>query len=191
MAVSRVMHSTTSISLRRAASSNFSRSCRLTILTLIQQTHQRGFASSFQSWRHAGEDGALAIYVKGVRWILLLLCCMLILLFFVLYDKKFILVIAVVTVPRTALELRRAIIFTDAEVLYRPPFGPLRCVLVTAIRELRRSPVFVSVFVRASRSPGLVITLSGGATEAWPLDFRDREEILGRLSAITGKAIEG
>lgn len=126
-----------------------------------------------------------------MRWILLLLCCILTLSFFVWYDKKYILVIAAVTLPRTAVEGRRAIIFTDAEVLYRPPFGPPRRVLVTAIRELRRSPVIASMFAQTSRRPGVVMTLSGGATEAWPLDFRDREEILGRLSAITGKAIEG
>jgi hypothetical protein len=98
-----------------------------------------------------------------MRWILLLLCCILTLSFFVWYDKKYILVIAAVTLPRTAVEGRRAIIFTDAEVLYRPPFGPPRRVLVTAIRELRRSPVIASMFARASRRTGVVMTLSGGA----------------------------
>ncbi len=35
------------------------------------------------------------------------------------------------------------------------------------------------------------MTLTNGEEEVWPLDFNERDEVLRRLSAATGKTIEG
>lgn len=93
--------------------------------------------------------------------------------------------------PRTLVEGRRAIIFTEAEVIYRPPLGSPRRVLMAAIQDLAISPVLITYFLRAARRPGMTLTLTDGATEVWPLDFEGRDEILQRLSLLTGKTIRG
>ena len=54
-----------------------------------------------------------------------------------------------------------------------------------------RSNVIVSYMLRASRRPGVIMTLTNGEEEVWPLDFDERDEILRRLSAATNKAIQG
>jgi hypothetical protein len=93
--------------------------------------------------------------------------------------------------PRTLIEARRAIIFTNAEIIYRPPLGPPRRVPIAMVQHLTKSRVATSYLLRASGRPGIIITLANGAKEAWPLDFDGRDEILQRLGALTGKAIDG
>jgi hypothetical protein len=144
---------------------------------------KRSFQIGFRSWRYAGEEAAVVIYAKSIKKTLLLQCCGFAVFF--LAFQQFIwslVVVAMIVLPRTLAEGRRAIIFTETEVIYRPPLGSPRRVLIATIRDLVISPVLITYFLRTARRPGVIMTLRDGATEAWPLDFEGRDEILQRLS---------
>ena len=99
------------------------------------------------------------------------------------------LVIAAFWLPRTLAEGRRAIIFTNTEVIYRPPFAQSLCTAIAGIQSLKRSKVTLSFGLRAIRRPGVMLTTMTGETTALPLDFKEREEILQRVSEVTGKTV--
>ena len=146
-----------------------------------------------RSWLHAGEEGALIVYNKHYRVKLLLVCCTLATSWAFLPVMRQcpigFLVIAAFWLPRTLAEGRRAIIFTNTEVIYRPPFAqPLRTA-IAGIQSLKRSKVTLSVGLRAIRGPGVLLTTMTGETTALPLDFKEREEILQRVNAVTGKTV--
>jgi hypothetical protein len=153
---------------------------------------QRSLLGRFQSWLHAGEEGAVAVYpTQGIRKILLLQCGGIAIFLYLFPDTaRFLIPIASVGFLCTLAEDRRAIIFTEREVIYRPPLGQPRHLLIPMIQSLKRSVVLVAYLVRATRRPGVTITLSNGAEEVWPLAIESRDEVLQRLSALTGKTIE-
>lgn len=135
------------------------------------------------------------VYPKPFRRTLLLQCSAFT-AFWVFFPKlrqypAGLLALAAFALSRTLAEGRRAIIFTEKEVIHRPPLGRPRRVLISRIEGLMRSNVIVSYMLRASRRPGVIMTLTNGEEEVWPLDFDERDEILRRLSAATDKAIQG
>jgi hypothetical protein len=98
--------------------------------------------------------------------------------------------LAAVFLLRTMAEGRRAIVLTQAEVIYRPPLGrPIRTP-IAGIQSIRRTRVTVSYGLQPSRVPGVVMNLVNGEVVALPLDFKKQDDLLLRLSAVTGKAIE-
>lgn len=155
-----------------------------------QSKRQDSAALGFRAWRHAGEEGALT-YRKPIVKIFILQCIALAMFsYFFPEDLRIILAMAPVAIVFTLLEGRRALIFTEEEVRYRPAAGRPRSVRLSAIAGMKRASVLVPVIIRASPRPGVIITVTNGAAEAWPLDFAERDEILRRLRAVTGKTIE-
>jgi hypothetical protein len=120
---------------------------------------QRSLLAGFQSWRHAGEEGAIAVYPQGMRRVLLILLlqCGTLAIFLYLFPEtvRFLIPTASIGFLCTLAECRRAIIFTEAEVIYRPPLGQPRRVLIPMIQGLTRSAVLVAYMVRASRRRGV------------------------------------
>ncbi len=157
--------------------------------------HPKSLFDYVGSWRHAAEDGAIEVYTKHVTRNLVLQGFALA-AFLYLFRHTFatviaILVIVIIAVPRTLAEARRALIFTSTEIIYRPPLGPPRHVGLKKIESLTRSKVLTSYLLRPVPRPGVVLKLSNGATEAWPLDFEDEGRILERLAVLTEKPIAG
>jgi hypothetical protein len=99
------------------------------------------------------------------------------------------LLLAAFGLSRTLAEGRRAIIFNESEVLYRPPFGQPVHALINDIQSLKRSKVTLSAGLRPARVSGVLMKMENGETITFPLDFRQHYEILRRLSAITGKRV--
>lgn len=154
----------------------------------------RSLLDGFQSWWQAGEETALVVYAKNFRMTLLLQCCAFAAFCAIPSFRRYILVLLVLTVltlSRTVAEGRRAIIFTESEVIYRPALARLRRVPFSSIRNLTRTNVTVFYLLRPSSRLGVTMTLTNGEEEVWPLDFNERDEVLRRLSAATGKTIEG
>jgi hypothetical protein len=85
---------------------------------------------------------------------------------------------------------RRAIIFTETEVVYRPPLGPPRRIPVASIQRIKRSRVLVPYMLRDVTLAGVNLSLEDGTTLDWPLDFEAPEEILKRLSVLAGKTVD-
>ena len=85
---------------------------------------------------------------------------------------------------------RRAIVFTNMELVYRPPVGgPVRA-SIAGIQGIKRSQVARLVgYQRLSSTQGMLLTMANGETIAMPLDFKERAEILQRLTVVTGKTI--
>jgi hypothetical protein len=149
----------------------------------------------FRSWLHAGEDRAIAIYNKRYRLKFFLTCCILggaWMFFFEMRERRGPIVLLGLTafwLPRALAEGRRAIVFTNTELVYRPPVGrPIRA-LIAGIQGIKRSKVARLVGPRPSFTTGVLLTMANGETIAMPLDFKERGEILQRLSAVTGKSI--
>ncbi len=149
----------------------------------------------FKQWLHAGEESTSIVFGKSIGPILLIEFLVLAgawILSSTIREYPYSLpALALVFIPLTVLEGRKAIIFTDFEIVYRPAFGdPVRTV-IAEIQAITRSTVTVAVFLRVSRAPGLVIKLRDGRTVTIPLDFRQRDKIIRRVSMATGRAIEG
>jgi hypothetical protein len=152
-----------------------------------QPSRQRSVLAGFQRWLHAGEEGALKVYPKRIRKVLLLQCGALAIFLYRFPQYAWPLVIvAIIGFLFTLADGRRAIIFTELEVIYRPPLGSPRRVLISTIQCLKQSVVLVAYMIRASRRPGVTITLKNGGEEVWPLDVEDRDGVLQRFSALTG-----
>jgi hypothetical protein len=146
-----------------------------------------------RAWLRAGEEGALIVYNKHYRVKLLLVCCTLATSWAfppVMRQCPIgFLVIAAFWLPRILAEGRRAFIFTNTEVIYRPLFAQPLCTAIAGIQSLKRSKVTLSFGLRAIRRPGVMLTTMTGETTALPLDFKEREEILQRVSEVTGKTV--
>jgi len=97
--------------------------------------------------------------------------------------------LVVVTILTLIGDRRRAIIFTERSVVYRPMFVTPHVVALSKITGLRR--VKATFFPGGkSSTPAIAIDLATGEPEVWPMFFG--AEVLERLSAVTGKkAIEG
>lgn len=152
---------------------------------------QKVSITSLVSWRHAGEEGAIAIFRKRVGVIFALQVAALAALVFSIFPQLtwVVVAIAVLALSTTLANGRRAIIFTETEVRYRPPLGSTRPVLISEIRGLTRSCVLIPYLIRSVLRPGVSITLANGATEVWPLDIEQPEEVLRRLSVVARKAV--
>jgi hypothetical protein len=153
--------------------------------------HQSSLLGRFQSWRHAGEEGALAMYCKSVGGMCLLLVGGFAVFAFVF--PQFIWTIVGIGAAALCYAFamgRKAIIFTETEVRYRPIFARPRRVPIAKIQVLKRARVLELILWRPVPRPGVILTLADGTTEAWPLDFEGPGEILQRLSALAGKEIQ-
>jgi hypothetical protein len=126
-------------------------------------------------WRHAGEDGALTIFSSKAGPILIVLLVALIAAWF-LFPKiqayPLILgAIGLVVALRTLADSRRAIIFTSAHLIYRPPFGPPVRIPLKDIIRVEDATAVRSFALRPRIVNGIALTLSGGETHTLPLDF--------------------
>jgi hypothetical protein len=150
--------------------------------------------TKFRSWFHAGEEGALAVYTKPYRMNLVIQSVGLLAfwaVFPVLQGYSLgLMSIAAYALPRVVAEGRRAIVFSDSEFIYRPPFAPPVRVPFVQVLHFRRSKVTVSYLLRLGFVNGIIVTLVEGSELAFPLDFKERDEILQRLISLTGKAID-
>lgn len=145
-----------------------------------------------QSRHHGSEGDTVAIYRSRimVRALLLSIVGFLVFEYFFPQYTRTILALAALSLPFPLVAVRRAIIFTRTEVIYRPAVGSSRRVVIAQIQWLTKCSMLVSDGIRAVPQPAIKIVLPSGATETWPLFFDRPDEILQRLSSMTGKAIE-
>jgi hypothetical protein len=154
-----------------------------------------GIAARIHRWRHAEEEGAVAIYPG--RWKLPLLLRSLATVFVVVMialtqQLTLTLVAAAALFIIEALmllgERRRAMIFKTATVVYRPLFGEPHVVAFRKITGLRR--VMTSLGGRGTQR-GIALDLPDSGQEVWLLQFDAQSEILERLSKASGKPVTG
>lgn len=154
----------------------------------------RSLADAVVAWLHAGELNAIVTYRKRVMLRLLCQVGAMLLLYFLpasFMHHPFILVVgAILVVPRTLFEGRRALILTSTELIYRPAFGPPRRILLANIAHLQRRKVPTVIYLRGRFVQGVELTLKNGEVEKVPLDFKGRPEIIQRLEASTGKSCD-
>lgn len=148
------------------------------------------------AWLHAGEEDGIIFYHQRFAGRLVYQACVLaaLLLVFPFYRRiphTVLIGLSVAVVLRTLSERRRAIIFTDKEIVYRPAFGGPRRVQFEKLMNIRRKAIAESYLLRPNVVPAIELHFNNGEILDLPLDFRERREILQRLSAATGKQIEG
>lgn len=140
-----------------------------------------------KAWWHWGEEGAVAIYKFKMTFFLIFQ----VIVFIVAYELSphpGWSVIALLVIPHTVLSFRRAIIFTETEVIHRPTLLPLRRVRFEEISSFKKGPAHLPIgFVDAHPAPGVVLTLKDGRRLEFPMHGKDRPEILKRLTEATGK----
>ena len=130
------------------------------------------------------------VYSKRFLGRLVFQCCAFAMFWvFMPFFRQYLLLLAALITPRVPAEGRRAIIFTQTEVIYRPPFARPISASIAGVQNIKRSKVLISYGLKAYSVPGAVLTMANGETVALPLDFKERDEILRRLSAVTGKEI--
>jgi hypothetical protein len=146
-----------------------------------------------RAWWHTGEDGTVVVYRKGVTVLVIrMLLCLVALWVLVPATHRYLnalVPVAALGFLRGMAEARRAIIFTDTLLIYRPPFAAVHCIPLAEIAGLRRSFVAQSYGLRARWARGVQLTMTTGETIPLPLDTPKADEILQRLSAIIAKPI--
>jgi hypothetical protein len=83
---------------------------------------------------------------------------------------------------RALLERRRAFIFSDSAVTYRPAFGPAVRIPLADIVSVEKSTAPVSFSLRSRLFAGLRLRLRDGKDILVPLDFPRSREISQRLT---------
>jgi len=149
----------------------------------------------FGEWWHAGAENATSIYpgrwkfAMAVRIVVVAFCLWIPAL--PGYSKLFpilALSFAAMTVLMLIAERRRAMIFTESTVVYRPLFGKPHIVAFKNVLGLRRVAASVT---GTDTQRGIAIDLPDGHIESWPLRFDGQAEILEGLSAFSGKPVTG
>jgi hypothetical protein len=146
------------------------------------------------SWWHAGEEGALVVFTKRVlaRFLFVSIAFVGFWIFIPLFHQRplALALLAAVALPRVLVEARRAIIFTETQLIYRPPLAGVRRIPIVGIQGLRSAKVARSYLLRAAWVPGVLLRMKTGEMVSLPLDLKERHEILQRLSALVGEPIE-
>jgi hypothetical protein len=153
-------------------------------------------AFQIRRWRHAEEEGAVTIYAGRWKSRLISRCAMIAIVAIFPPFRRYPWLLPIVIPALAAIlvlaligECRKAVIFTAGTIAYRPPFGAPRVIALQEILGLRRVAT-AGVTGRAVR--GIALDLPNGHTEVWPLNFVEAQsEIVDRLSAATGKGVEG
>src|ERR1700722_1165249 len=95
---------------------------------------------------------------ESIRKIFLLQCGALAAFLYLFPQYAYpLIIVAIIGLLWTLAMGRKAIIFTEAEVIYRPPFSQPRRVRISMIQGLTRSVVLVAYLLRASPRPGMTI----------------------------------
>jgi hypothetical protein len=143
----------------------------------------------YRRWRHAGEEGALAIYAASCWGVPVLLAATAVGVGVILLRLGLPWIVPLSIAAATVHDLdnfRRAIIFTPTSVRFRPTFGRLREIPVKDIFLVRRAAVREG----SSRTPMNVLaaelTLPYGETLLISLSMDKGEEALQRLIETAG-----
>jgi hypothetical protein len=145
------------------------------------------FAEWYRRWRHAGEEGAIAIYAASCRslpvFIPALAASLCLAVLHLLLFSVVALSIAVAAAGDLR-NLRRAIIFTPEAVRYRPTFASLREIPKKAIFVVRRTAITEGTYRAMFNVLAAELTLPYGEVCILPLNMDKGEEALRRLIDI-------
>jgi len=148
----------------------------------------RRVARPYAKWRHAGEEGAIAVYTARCWGVSVLLLYAALSLCLFLAHLPYLLItgpLMFATIPDLE-NARRAIIFTPAALRYRPTFGKLRGIAISHIFVLRRSRVTKDSYRAPLSLPAIELTLLFGEKLTLALDREGADEIVDRLRKMTG-----
>jgi hypothetical protein len=159
--------------------------------------------SPLQRWWHSGEDAAIAVYPDGVGRMLIVEAAVIVVFWLVLqlfshllgrllaipvpgssFRLPFLIVVPSMALLTTA-EWRRAIIFTQTDLIYRPPFGELLQISLASIVSLRLIWAKRLFCLRPILVTAVELHLIDGQERVIPLDFPRNSEILAHLCRLT------
>ena|ERR1700733_8633826 len=132
------------------------------------------------SWWSEGEAGARTIYRQSYTGFLATAAISAAILG--LFPRTWYVLTLCILIPcRAFLERRRAVIFTDTALIYRPAFSHVVDIPFSHIESVEKSTVPVSFWMRSQLFKGLRIRLKDGKEILVPLDFPRSSDISQRL----------
>jgi hypothetical protein len=133
-------------------------------------------------WWRAGEEGASTVYRKGYSIpVVVVAVCLGILSIGPQTREPTLLVLYALAVGRALLERRRAVIFSDDQVVYRPAMGRVRRILLRDIERVERTTIALSFLLKAMPVRAVRLYLRDGKEEVVPVDFLEHKTIVSRL----------
>jgi hypothetical protein len=134
------------------------------------------------AWWSEGEVGAEQIYRQSFAgFFVALATSAAILVLFPGARSWYILIICVCVTARALLERRRAFIFTDSAVVYRPAFGSPVRIEFADISSIEKGTAPVSFWLRTRLFKGLRVHLKNIEDVVLPLDFPQAQVISQQL----------
>jgi|ERR1700677_1915517 hypothetical protein len=128
------------------------------------------------SWWSEGETGAIQVYRQSFTGYLATVAVSAAIL--VLFPRTWYVLILCILIPcRAFLERRRAIIFTETALIYRPAFSHAIYIPFSNIESVGKSTVPLSFWMRSRLFKGLRIHLKDGKDVLVPLDFPQSSDI--------------
>src|SRR5580700_10743969 len=132
------------------------------------------------TWWSEGEIGAREIYRQSFTGFLATVAVSAAIL--VSFPRTwYVLTICIVAPCRALLERRRAIIFSETALIYRPAFSHAVYIPFSNIDSVEKSTVPVSFWMRSRLFKGIRIRLKDGEDVLVPLDFPHSSDISGQL----------
>jgi hypothetical protein len=141
------------------------------------------------SWWSAGEVGAKHIYRQTFAgFFVALAASAAILVLFPGARAWYILIICICVTVRALLERRRAFIFTDSAVVYRPAFGSPVHFELADVSSIGECAAPVSFWFRTRLFKGLRVHLKNSEAIVLPLDFPQAQLISQQLLKHTDRS---
>jgi hypothetical protein len=153
-----------------------------------KEVQQSSLLVAFKNWLHEGEDDCIRVYrrpyVGRLLWVVL--SCALLCLTMPERARPVLLAVTAALIARFLFEGRRAIIFTEDSLIYRPPFGRARRILTRNIVSVTPATAVVSIYLTPEFVRGIKLETTSGEPYLMPMDFPNHAEISQRLTASSG-----
>jgi hypothetical protein len=154
---------------------------------LLREAKESSLLAAFKKWRHEGEDGCIRVYLHPCAGRLLWVVLSSAMLSLLLPERARLVTLAVALAlcTRFLFEGRRAIIFTEDSLIYRPPFGKAQRILLRNVLSATPATAVISLYLTPEYVRGVKLDTRTGESLIIPMDFPDHAEIWRKLTVLT------
>jgi hypothetical protein len=137
---------------------------------------------SIFKWWNEGETGATRIYRQSMgQFVATVAASVAVIVLLPSLRTWYVMVICICISGRALAERRRALIFTDSSVIYRPVFRTVVRIQFVDVASVEECTASVSFWFRVQQFKGLRIHLKNHRSTVIPLDFPESQAIRRQL----------
>jgi hypothetical protein len=154
---------------------------------LLDEAQESSLLATFSKWRHEGEDGCVQVYLHPYsgRLLWVVLSGAMLSLLLPGTARPVLAAVTIALCARFLFEGRRAIIFAEDSLIYRPPFGRAQRILLRNILRATPATAVISLYLTPEYVRGVKLDTQSGESLIIPMDFPDHSEISKKLTVLT------